>query len=81
VPSTYPSGGKTYHSRIIKPGNKFIRWVLIEAVVLAITADFQLRGFYYYRKAKKDSNSTKVVTARRFLKIAYCSRSDRLVTL
>lgn len=71
VPSTYSSGGKTYHGRIIKQGNKFIRWALIEAVVPAITADAELRSFYYSLKAKKGSNAAKVATARRLLKIIY----------
>jgi len=26
VPSTYSSGGKTYHGSIIKQGNKYLRW-------------------------------------------------------
>jgi len=71
VPSTYSSGGKTYHGRIIKQGNKYIRWALIEAVVPAIKADTQIRNYYYSMKAKKGSNSAKVATARRLLKIVY----------
>jgi len=71
VPSTYSSGGKTYHGRIIKQGNKYIRWALIEAVVPAIRADVQIRNYYYSMKAKKGSNSAKVATARRLLKIVY----------
>jgi len=31
VPSTYSSGGKTYHGRITKQGNKWLRWALAEA--------------------------------------------------
>lgn len=71
VPSTYSSGGKTYHGGIIKQGNKYLRWALIEAVVPAMTADAQIRTFYYSMKAKKGSNSAKVATARRLLKIVY----------
>jgi len=71
VPSTYSSGGKTYHGRIIKQGNKYIRWALIEAVAPAIKADAQIRNYYYSMKAKKGSNSAKVATARRLLKIVY----------
>jgi transposase len=26
VPSTYSSGGKTYHGKIIKQGNRWLRW-------------------------------------------------------
>jgi transposase len=43
VPSTYSSGGKTYHGRIIKQGNKWLRWAFVEAVVPAIATDPQLR--------------------------------------
>lgn len=28
---TYSSGGKTYHGRITKQGNKYLKWALIEA--------------------------------------------------
>lgn len=31
VPSTYASGGKVFHSRITKTGNKWLRWAAIEA--------------------------------------------------
>jgi transposase len=32
VPSTYSSGGKTYHGKIIKQGNKWLGWAFVEAV-------------------------------------------------
>ena len=71
VPSTYSSGGKTYHGRIIKQGNKYLRWALIEAVIPATRKDVQLSSYYYSMKAKKGANSAKVATARRLLKIVY----------
>jgi transposase len=71
VLSTYSSEGKTYHGRIIKQGNKYLRWALIEAVISATRKDAQIRSYYYLMKAKKGSNSAKVVTARRLLKIVY----------
>lgn len=71
VPSTYSSGGKTHHGGIIKQGNKYLRWALIEAVVHAIRADAQLRSYYESMKLKKGANSAKVATARRLLKIIY----------
>jgi transposase len=71
VPSTYSSGGKTYHGRIIKQDNKYLRWTLIEAVIQATRKDAQIRSYYYSMKAKKGSNSAKVATARRLLKIIY----------
>lgn len=71
VPSTYSSGGRTYHGRITKQGNKYLRWALIEAVAPAIKKDTELRNFYYKLRAKKGPNSAKVATARRLLKIVY----------
>ncbi len=32
IPSTYSSANKTFHGRITKQGNKYLRWSLIEAV-------------------------------------------------
>lgn len=39
VPSTYSSGGKVWNGRIIKGGNKWLRWSFIEAVIPAIRCD------------------------------------------
>jgi transposase len=71
VPSTYSSGGKTYHGRIIKQGNKYLRWALIEAVIPATRKDVQINSYYYSMKARKGANCAKVATARRLLKIVY----------
>lgn len=46
VPSTYSSGGRTYHGRIIKQGNKWLRWAFVETVAPAIATDPQLREQY-----------------------------------
>jgi len=32
VPSTYSSGGRTFHGRLTKQGNKYLRWAMVEAV-------------------------------------------------
>lgn len=71
VPSTYSSGGKTFHGGIIKQGNKFIRWAMIEAVSPAVRSDVKLRAYYESIKVKKGYNVAKVATARRLLKIVY----------
>ena len=89
VPSTYSSGGRTYHGRIIKQGNAYLRWALIEAVYPAIKKDAGLRLFYERLAGRKGANSAKVATARRLLTIVYrvlkdnrtycacCYKSDR----
>jgi len=71
VPSTYSSGGKTYHGRLIKQGNKWIRWAMVEAVWPAIRCDFSLRCLYEKIKKRKRPNQAKVVVAKRLLTILY----------
>jgi len=70
VPSTYSSGGKTWHGRIIKQGNKWLRWAFIEAVAPAVASDPQLKELYQ-RLSAKGSNRAKVAVARRLLTIAF----------
>jgi len=71
IPSTYASAGKVFHGRIIKQGNKYLRWALIEAVWPAINKDLSLRLYYERMKKTKGSNIAKVACARRLLKIVY----------
>jgi len=66
VPSTYQSGEKTRHGRIIQ-GNKYIRWVLIEAVPKAIKKDKILCSFYERILKKKGHNKAKVAAGRKML--------------
>jgi transposase len=70
VPSTYASGGKTYHGRIIKQGNKWLRWAFIEAVAPAVASDPELKELHQ-RLSTKGSNRAKVAVARRLLTIAF----------
>lgn len=71
VPSTYASGGKTWHGRIIKQGNKWLRWAFVEAVAPAVANDPELKAYYERLKATKGANRAKVATARRLLTIAF----------
>jgi len=66
VPSVYQSGDKTRMGRI-KKGNKYIRWVLIEAVPKAIKKDKRLHAFYLKIARKKGNKKAKVATARKML--------------
>jgi transposase len=79
VPSTYASGGKVFHGRITKTGNKWLRWAFIEAVQPAISCDADLFAYYQRLKIKKGANAAKVATARRLLTIVYrVLRQERL---
>ena len=71
VPSTYASGGKVFHGRITKLGNKWLRWAVIEAVPHAIKSDSDLYAYYERIRIKKGNNAAKVAAARRLLTIIY----------
>jgi transposase len=71
VPSTHSSGGRTFHGRIIKGGNKYLRWAMVEAVWPAIQKDVQLNAYYHRIARRKGANPAKVATARRLLTIVY----------
>ncbi|APO68617.1 IS110 family insertion sequence transposase domain-containing protein [Rhizobium gallicum] len=70
VPSTYSSGGKTFHGKIIKQGDKWLRWAFVEAVGPAIASDAQLRAQYEHLKFR-GTNKARVAIARKLLTIAF----------
>lgn len=70
LPSTYSSGGKTYHGKIIKQGNKWLRWAFVEAVAPAVATDPQLRTQYEHLKFR-GTNKARVAIARKLLTIAF----------
>lgn len=71
VPSTRSSADKTYHGKITKQGNKWLRWAVIEAVYPAIRKDHDLLVFYKRIARRKGANIAKVATAKRLLTIIY----------
>jgi transposase len=71
IPSTHSSGGKTYHGKMIKSGNRWMRWAVVEAVWPAIRADFKLRVFYDRHARRKGANKARIIVARRLLTIIY----------
>ena len=71
IPSTHSSGEKSNHGKLIKQGNKWLRWAMVEAVWPAIRADFDIRVFYQRLAKRKGPNSAKIATARRLLTIVY----------
>jgi transposase len=71
VPSTYSSGGRTYHGRLTKQGNKYLRWAFVEAIWPAIRTDPELATYYSRIKARSGPNPAKIATARRLATIVY----------
>mgnify|MGYP001230750457 CR=1 FL=1 len=71
IPSVHSSGDNTYYGKIIRAGNRRLRWAAVEAVWPAIRADFDLRCFYERLARRKGANKAKVAAARRLLTIVY----------
>jgi transposase len=71
IPSTHSSGDRTHHGKIVRAGNRWLRWAAVEAVWPGIRADFDLRCFYERLARAKGANKAKVATARRLLTIIY----------
>jgi transposase len=71
VPSTYSSGGRTYHGRLTKQGDKYLRWAPVEAIWPAIRSDAGLAACYSRMKARAGPNPAKIATARRLATIVY----------
>jgi transposase len=71
VPTTHASGGRTYHGRITKAGNPWLRWAALEAVFPATQASLEIRGLYSRLAKRKNPNVAKVAVARRLLAIIY----------
>lgn len=71
IPSTHSSGERTYHGRITKQGNRWIRWAATEAVIPACRKDLDLRVRYCQMAKRKGANVAKIAVARRLLTIIY----------
>ncbi|MFW6189257.1 MAG: IS110 family transposase [Planctomycetota bacterium] len=71
VPSTYASGGRRYHGRLTKQGNKWLRWALIEAVWPAIRVAPDLRRYYERIKRRHGSKTARAATARKIAHLVW----------
>lgn len=71
VPSVHASGGRVFHGRLTKQGNKWLRWAVIEAVRPAVVTDPEFRAYYERLRQRKGPNPAKVATARRLLTIVH----------
>jgi transposase len=71
VSSVHASGGKIFHGRLTKQGNKWLRWAVVEAVRPAVSTDPELRQYYERLRQRKGPNPAKVATARRLLLLTH----------
>lgn len=78
IPSTFASGGKVYHGDLIPTGNRWLKYVLIEAAWSSIRTSAYCRGYFERIKHRKDTNVAIVALARRLSEIAYkCLKEKR----
>jgi len=71
ISSTFSSGGRTFHGRLTKQGNKYLRWALVEAIWPAVRSDPELGAYYQSIRVRKGPNPAKIATARRLATIIY----------
>ncbi len=71
IPSTFASGGKVYHGDLILTGNRWLKYVFIEASWTAIRTSPYCRSYFERIKQRKGSNIAIVALARRLSEIAY----------
>lgn len=73
VPSTYASGGKVRHGKIIKQGSSWLRYVLVEAAhhQLRCTKRKGLGEYYQGIKDRKGGKAAAVATARKLCAVIF----------
>jgi transposase len=72
VPTTYSSGGKTSHGRMLPFCNRWLKWAFIEAAWVAVGCSEYFGTFYKRHRARgKGANEAITITARRMAKIAW----------
>ena len=79
VPATYASGGRVFHGRLTKQGNKYLRWALVEAVWPAIRKSAGLRACYERVKARHGANGAKAAVARKLCELVWHVLRERRV--
>ncbi len=71
APGTRQSAEHTFHGRITKQGNKYIRWVLVEAAQNASRYDPKLRGLYQRVATRRGHQKAITAVARKMLVSIY----------
>lgn len=79
VPGISSSGGKTQTRGITKEGNKYLRWILIQAAssVIRTKKDRRLMNLYSRVQRRKNSKIAKVALAKELLTLAYFILKNR----
>jgi len=72
VPGLRQSGERRAYGRITKQGNKWIRYIIVEAVWHTVRrGDSEIAGMYQRLKARRGASVAKVACARKLLKVVW----------
>jgi transposase len=72
VPTTYASGGKVSHGRMLFFCNKWLKWAFVEAAWVAIGCSPYFGSFYRSQRARgKQANTSITIVARRMCRICW----------
>jgi transposase len=71
IPSTRGSGGKIWHGRTTKQGNRYLRWCLVEAAIHSLKDKGELKRFFLRIRHRKGIKVARVATARKLCFILY----------
>jgi transposase len=71
VPSTYASGGRIFHGKLLPMSNKWLRWALVEAAWGSIRTSPYCRIFFGNHKRRKGPHTAAIALARRLSEIIW----------
>lgn len=71
VPSTYASGGRIFHGKLLPMSNKWLRWALVEAAWGSIRTSPYCRIFFENHKWRKGPHTAAIALARRLSEIIW----------
>jgi transposase len=71
VPSTYASGGKLFHGRLLPMSNKWLKWALVEAAWISIRTSPYCRTYFENHKRHKGPHTAAIALARRLSEIVW----------
>ena len=78
VPTTSSSGGKTYHGKMMRACNKWLKWAFIEGAWVAVGCNAYFGGIYRSAKARgKKANTAITIVASRMATIVYRMLTER----
>jgi transposase len=78
VPTTYASGGKARHGRLLPSCNRWLRWAYVEAAWIAQRTSPYCHGYFERIKRRKGANKASTALARRLCEITWhCLTENR----